>query len=1043
MKRLIISLLLLMAIASMTALEARSTIEFGNEWHLYVANVGSNGIFLGVDKTTVGEYTYFVDMRNDQYLYRQDDRKVYRYSVATQEEDLVLDFGLQVNDVFTHHDGSQWVVESLSDTTVLYYGMYGSQLCMHLRNSESSQADTWIEGIGSLHYGINPPEDMAVIDQYHLLSFAQWDWGSYIFEFIEDNISCKKVIGDKVEWYEGEDFINFSLKNNKLYVDGGMWTDSEGCLGPMLVVEKEGVIDVAIYPIDHGLDQWIFCTYSVEFDNFTQSQYEVFFEGKSVGTVSPEERKYLAQPTENYTYIYVNEKNETQIKESNPYGHESLLEGTIVGDKVVNNVARIECEIERELFQFVDDKYLVFDYGMQVGDSLNVVTEILKHACIGDITNYLIFYKSIEVQSIETKVYNGVERLCYNLKSKGFQTTVNYGYTTPGTEKPREEDYFEEFSETRECGSWEEQWIEGIGYTSFVYDGGYDPLSRYMLQSVAVEGEEIYSSNPMNQSFTGLTDGSKWTFYGELMVGSYIEGDYYMEQVVRGDTIIEDCTYKKVYEREIWDKEFKPGEKLSLLCQEGSKIYEWRDNKRVLNYDFDLQAGDEFYIAFDDKIVVDKVEYKTMPNGRLLKHLYVSLQLEDRKINDVWIEGIGSMTDGLNQCNLGDVGARRELISFISQGEEYLSHTARQNSETLFTNSTSWSELARTMDSAHIYDYYIANDTIVGGKIYKVVCCKQTGGKTLLHISPDNNKVYRHDANSDKLIYDFGDWYVGKSILSDNYMSDDMLPDAVADCSIDHIGVMQDYDGRELEYMTLSLTLRNGEVIPTNDPILRGIGSTTGILYGDFDYVVMPDGSSNELISFSIYGSTVYNRGYKAYPFNYIEKSDELQPATAVWKGDSITITGTICAEWGEENRAAALVEGDEIRVVLTNTSLRYDNANYNHKYALTIDASNVTAEEVTIFIEPVAEYVTVAKSGIAKNKVLPFTLHRNGDVLIAVFPAAGAGEAITLYDATGRVVAVQPISEGATTASIDVANLPKGIYIARLNSGASAKVVK
>lgn len=69
-------------------------------------------------------------------------------------------------------------------------------------------------------------------------------------------------------------------------------------------------------------------------------------------------------------------------------------------------------------------------------------------------------------------------------------------------------------------------------------------------------------------------------------------------------------------------------------------------------------------------------------------------------------------------------------------------------------------------------------------------------------------------------------------------------------------------------------------------------------------------------------------------------------------------------------------------------------------------------------------------------------TLHRSGDVLMATFPTAGQGEAITLYDATGRVVTTQPIREGATTASIDVATLPDGIYIARLSNGTTAKVV-
>ena len=69
-------------------------------------------------------------------------------------------------------------------------------------------------------------------------------------------------------------------------------------------------------------------------------------------------------------------------------------------------------------------------------------------------------------------------------------------------------------------------------------------------------------------------------------------------------------------------------------------------------------------------------------------------------------------------------------------------------------------------------------------------------------------------------------------------------------------------------------------------------------------------------------------------------------------------------------------------------------------------------------------------------------TLHREGDALMAVFPVASAGEAITLYDTTGRAVATQAIRQGATTATIDITALPAGVYIARLNSGATAKVV-
>ena len=77
-------------------------------------------------------------------------------------------------------------------------------------------------------------------------------------------------------------------------------------------------------------------------------------------------------------------------------------------------------------------------------------------------------------------------------------------------------------------------------------------------------------------------------------------------------------------------------------------------------------------------------------------------------------------------------------------------------------------------------------------------------------------------------------------------------------------------------------------------------------------------------------------------------------------------------------------------------------------------------------------------------NKKIDFstlTLHRQGDMLMAVFPAAEPGEAITIYDASGRVVAKQAIRAGATTAGIDASSLPAGIYIATLASGASAKV--
>ncbi|MBR5003225.1 MAG: T9SS type A sorting domain-containing protein [Bacteroidaceae bacterium] len=80
----------------------------------------------------------------------------------------------------------------------------------------------------------------------------------------------------------------------------------------------------------------------------------------------------------------------------------------------------------------------------------------------------------------------------------------------------------------------------------------------------------------------------------------------------------------------------------------------------------------------------------------------------------------------------------------------------------------------------------------------------------------------------------------------------------------------------------------------------------------------------------------------------------------------------------------------------------------------------------------------------LEKNKVddKNFRAYIYNSTLIIEFPSVGAGEAITLYDATGRVVATQAVRPGATTATIDVATLPSGVYIARMGNGATSKIV-
>lgn len=213
--------------------------------------------------------------------------------------------------------------------------------------------------------------------------------------------------------------------------------------------------------------------------------------------------EFLAQPIENYEYIYVNASNDSITVTKKPYL--ILHAGKIVDGKVVStSIAEKECEIERELFQFADDKYVIFDYALQVGDTLNVILESIGCACIGNTTTYWVYYKHIEVESIDAIVHNGIERLRYNLKSKLYGASIEYGYTTPNGEQPREEDYFERILEPVELSSLEEQWIEGVGYTTNIENIHNDNPEIYTLQCAFDKGENIYTAEGANCD--GLSD---------------------------------------------------------------------------------------------------------------------------------------------------------------------------------------------------------------------------------------------------------------------------------------------------------------------------------------------------------------------------------------------------------------------------------------------------------------------------------------------------------------------------------------------------------
>ena len=99
------------------------------------------------------------DTYADTLYYRQEDDKVYCLQPKDSKEILVLDYGLKVGDEFTDANGEVYVV---TDTTRQSYNKhfrgsyYYNPRRLNLISQRTGEEDVWIEGLGSLYWGITP-----------------------------------------------------------------------------------------------------------------------------------------------------------------------------------------------------------------------------------------------------------------------------------------------------------------------------------------------------------------------------------------------------------------------------------------------------------------------------------------------------------------------------------------------------------------------------------------------------------------------------------------------------------------------------------------------------------------------------------------------------------------------------------------------------------------------------------------------------------------------------------------------------------------------
>lgn len=242
----------------------------------------------------------YIKEDNGRYCYRQEGNKVYCYSLAEQKEYLVMDFGLKVGDVFTLYDGCNVVVEQQSDTLLTCWNAQKTCKKLHLRGVEQPDfTDVWIEGVGSLRYGINPPkaEETYLLHSSLYMGEGSKDYSdcrTFIFEFHKDDLHATMVtLGEEIhedafsdynEYMEAHEnkLLTLDLRDDTLHIGGYIGTYCEQALY-LLIEEGVGTIYIMSvpFPLDPEADCLSVNAIDLRIPGFAQESYIVNFWGRT------------------------------------------------------------------------------------------------------------------------------------------------------------------------------------------------------------------------------------------------------------------------------------------------------------------------------------------------------------------------------------------------------------------------------------------------------------------------------------------------------------------------------------------------------------------------------------------------------------------------------------------------------------------------------------------------------------------------------------------------------------------------------------------
>jgi hypothetical protein len=174
--------------------------------------------FDGKDYTSVQVYDYdYIEVF--WFYYRTEDKKLYRYNEKKQQEELLMDFGLVVGDVFERPDGVKLQVVEVSDTLIRDEK---ARRVLSLKGvNDESVWDKWIESYGSVRTGLHLVDDFPGYQLTDLLYMEKVNNGWYDYcNGIYNDINkeyLRSVCNDMKQLSNKEEIF---MDNKNYYLDG-------------------------------------------------------------------------------------------------------------------------------------------------------------------------------------------------------------------------------------------------------------------------------------------------------------------------------------------------------------------------------------------------------------------------------------------------------------------------------------------------------------------------------------------------------------------------------------------------------------------------------------------------------------------------------------------------------------------------------------------------------------------------------------------------------------------------------------------------------